>query len=150
MLRSFDKLYGCADVIFQQELATTHNAKRCFNDHGTTTTDTLTWPKPHLRRIWGGSSRGKEEAEKSTLQRNCRSLAHISALNFLFYCFHLLFKLHKKLIIYKCNFWVVSLNVAWNEKANSVHILFIRIPSTEKWLQYEKRFFFFFSILVSE
>ncbi len=42
MLPSADKLYGDADLIFQQDLAPTHTAKdnkSWFNDHGVTVLD---------------------------------------------------------------------------------------------------------------
>ncbi len=44
MLPSADKLYGDADVLFQQDLAPVHTAngtKSWFNDHGVTVLD---WP----------------------------------------------------------------------------------------------------------
>ncbi len=57
MLPSADKLYGDADLIFQQDLAPTHTAnftKSWFNDHGVTVLD---WPansadqKPHRKSM---------------------------------------------------------------------------------------------------
>ncbi len=50
---SVDKLYGDADLIFQQDLAPTHTAKdnkSWFNDHGVTVLD---WPanSPDLNPI---------------------------------------------------------------------------------------------------
>ncbi len=53
MLPSFDKLYGDADFIFQQDLAPSHTAKcskSWFNDHGVTVLD---WPtnSPDLNPI---------------------------------------------------------------------------------------------------
>ncbi len=58
MLPSADKLYGDADLIFQQDLAPAHTAKGTkswFNDHGVTVLD---WPanSPDLNpieNIWG-------------------------------------------------------------------------------------------------
>ncbi len=58
MLPSADKLYGDADIIFQQDLAPAHTAKGTkswFNDHGFTVLD---WPanSPDLnpiQNLWG-------------------------------------------------------------------------------------------------
>ncbi len=58
MLPSADKLYGDADIIFQQDLAPAHTAKGTkswFNDHGVTVLD---WPANSLdlnptENLWG-------------------------------------------------------------------------------------------------
>ncbi len=58
MLPSADKLYGDADLIFQQDLARAHTAKGTkiwFNDHGVTVLD---WPANladlnPIENLWG-------------------------------------------------------------------------------------------------
>ncbi len=72
MLPSADKLYGDADLIFQQELAPAHTAKGTkswFNDHGVTVLD-LSANSPDLSPIENLSLRGRRETLDQTQQ--CR------------------------------------------------------------------------------
>ncbi len=85
MLPSADKLYGDADLIFQQDLAPAHTAKGTkswFNDHGVTVLD---WPanSPDLNPIenlWGIVKRKMRDTRpnnadelKATVKETCAS-----------------------------------------------------------------------------
>ncbi len=77
MLPSADKLYGDADLIFQQDLAPAHTAKDTkswFNDHGVTVLD---WPAnlPDLNPIENLWSivRGRWETPDPTMQNDMKA-----------------------------------------------------------------------------
>ncbi len=79
MLPSADKLYGDADLIFQQNSAPAHTAKctkSWFNDHGVNCTclaSKLT--RPELHRESGVLSRGRWETPDPTMQMTWRPLS---------------------------------------------------------------------------
>ncbi len=73
MLPSADKLYGDADLIFQQDLAPAYTAKgtkSLFNDHGVTVTwlaSKLAWPEPYRESM--GYCQEEDERHKTQQYR---------------------------------------------------------------------------------